>query len=759
MVGSSPGNCTRSMPVFPWHSLVPFVNSSTENLIEPLSPPRSAPPQFTDSEHDSDDDVFDHSSRERKDREGSSKGHAPNVTGGSVGVGGGKKQRSRSLSALSGQQQQLSKSSKASKKIEDIVEENNNEIVGNKTSEVEKGSKVPKTLSKDHIRRPMNAFMIFSKRHRAIVHQKHPNSDNRTVSKVCVHLFIFICLDFHSYGFGCSTSLIHSFVSFDTQILGEWWYSLGPKEKQEYSNLANQVKEAHFKRHPDWKWCSRGSTDRIGPDGLPIDETSPLFGSDVMKPKPQKVAKKVKSNVSKDSAKSVDSNESEVVQEIVEKVAEDQSMDSDFEEEMVIDLKGGKDSIEHTDDENDDEKGSSAQGTVDLSPGHKVVNSPQSCNVVSKMDTCSKPNSTVTFNLQGQNSTRTLSSFSPGNKNHGMRSAPYNSSANAHFLTFRNMVRTPPPNATSTRSPIVRSPLFMSQPSSPGNMFRNTRSPDSGKVVAPQPQFYTTVMNMKDGNLSVKSPPQAVVQSVKVDNPSSDTVCDGTQSGNDSARRMFVLAPTPAQLGIIRNKKNQANRASSPTDLPTITETNCSSQSSSQEAPSQEEVTVPKDVPTQPTPKVDGMDKVLEEVNFEQRFARLPEFKPEHGTSAPSTPLPQLVPSPAAFVQSYRKKQRVEHKTTPVSVTPNAHTPAQVTGGSERNVPMSTGTPNPTPTTGNEASNDSASNNSTAMTFFGPNFNITEAIASSESDSCPQSAATPLTPRSPRTPGKFRIFK
>lgn len=38
---------------------------------------------------------------------------------------------------------------------------------------------------KGHIRRPMNAFMIFSKRHRALVHQKHPNSDNRTVSKVC----------------------------------------------------------------------------------------------------------------------------------------------------------------------------------------------------------------------------------------------------------------------------------------------------------------------------------------------------------------------------------------------------------------------------------------------------------------------------------------------------------------------------------------------------------------------------------------------
>lgn len=69
----------------------------------------------------------------------------------------------------------------------------------------------------------MNAFMIFSKRHRAVVHQRHPNQDNRTVSK----------------------------------ILGEWWYALGPDEKQKYHNLASEVKEAHFKAHPEWKWCSK----------------------------------------------------------------------------------------------------------------------------------------------------------------------------------------------------------------------------------------------------------------------------------------------------------------------------------------------------------------------------------------------------------------------------------------------------------------------------------------------------------------------
>ncbi|KAJ8005218.1 hypothetical protein DPEC_G00144350 [Dallia pectoralis] len=110
------------------------------------------------------------------------------------------------------------------------------------------GDKIsPGKREKDHIRRPMNAFMIFSKRHRALVHQRHPNQDNRTVSK----------------------------------ILGEWWYALGPKEKQKYHDLAFQVKEAHFKAHPDWKWCNKDRKKSSsegrglpGPGGKDIRERS-----------------------------------------------------------------------------------------------------------------------------------------------------------------------------------------------------------------------------------------------------------------------------------------------------------------------------------------------------------------------------------------------------------------------------------------------------------------------------------------------------
>ncbi|KAK3107505.1 hypothetical protein FSP39_016100 [Pinctada imbricata] len=191
---ASPAN--KAVPVFPWHALVPFLKAdqapptSDKKPIEKLEVSKSPSPRklsqneahhstsdvppVDDDNDDYDDDVFD--SKEDAVPEVKKEPKVP------------AKRRSQSLSALK-------EDNKSPKKNKD----------------------------KDHIRRPMNAFMIFSKRHRHLVHQRHPNQDNRTVSK----------------------------------ILGEWWYALGPKEKQKYNDLANQVKEAHFKAHPEWKWCSR----------------------------------------------------------------------------------------------------------------------------------------------------------------------------------------------------------------------------------------------------------------------------------------------------------------------------------------------------------------------------------------------------------------------------------------------------------------------------------------------------------------------
>ncbi|XP_075995191.1 protein capicua homolog isoform X2 [Genypterus blacodes] len=199
----------RSVPVFPWHSLVPFLEPSQsgaaaqpadgQQLVSQGKEPRCGVALVSDGRTGPPDErgspsrptpANDNAPTERSGADSETESDtddpfSPGVANDPAPSSGPTKRRTQSLSALPRD---------ADRKRE-----------------------------KDHIRRPMNAFMIFSKRHRALVHQRHPNQDNRTVSK----------------------------------ILGEWWYALGPNEKQQYHDLAFQVKEAHFRAHPDWKWCNK----------------------------------------------------------------------------------------------------------------------------------------------------------------------------------------------------------------------------------------------------------------------------------------------------------------------------------------------------------------------------------------------------------------------------------------------------------------------------------------------------------------------
>ncbi|XP_018648603.1 LOW QUALITY PROTEIN: putative capicua protein [Schistosoma mansoni] len=89
-----------------------------------------------------------------------------------------------------------------------------------------------------HVRRPMNAFIIFSMRHRSEVHRLYPNKDNRVAS----------------------------------QILGDWWYHLNASEKAPYQQLARELKAAHFQSFPNWKWSSK---QRLRSEGGNIKKRCP----------------------------------------------------------------------------------------------------------------------------------------------------------------------------------------------------------------------------------------------------------------------------------------------------------------------------------------------------------------------------------------------------------------------------------------------------------------------------------------------------
>ncbi|OXB71866.1 UNVERIFIED_CONTAM: hypothetical protein H355_011227 [Colinus virginianus] len=80
--------------------------------------------------------------------------------------------------------------------------------------------------SEQRARRPMNAFLLFCKRHRSLVRKEHPRLDNRGATK----------------------------------ILADWWAVLDPKRSRNTltwprSSYQLTYKDAFMKANPGYKWC------------------------------------------------------------------------------------------------------------------------------------------------------------------------------------------------------------------------------------------------------------------------------------------------------------------------------------------------------------------------------------------------------------------------------------------------------------------------------------------------------------------------
>lgn len=211
--------------VYQWHSLLPVINAPPPQATESHhqqhlnGPPSNGPAvQVDDGEvSENDDDVFVAEPVDLKNSQ-------QHIGGGT----NGNHQQQRSVIFQAGSEDPTPFSGLEPMKIDhDSTSSSASTKKGRSQSlsalQAGKDPQSPSCKKDPRIRRPMNAFMIFSKRHRAMVHQQHPNQDNRTVSK----------------------------------ILGEWWYALKSDEKLKYHELASEVKEAHFKAHPEWKWCSK----------------------------------------------------------------------------------------------------------------------------------------------------------------------------------------------------------------------------------------------------------------------------------------------------------------------------------------------------------------------------------------------------------------------------------------------------------------------------------------------------------------------
>ncbi|KAK8742719.1 hypothetical protein OTU49_001641, partial [Cherax quadricarinatus] len=252
---------------------------------------------------------------------------------------------------------------------------------------------------------------------------------------------------------------------------------------------------------------------------------------------------------------------------------------------------------------------------------------------------------------------------------------------------------------------------------------------------------------------------KAQVANIPLASVGSNTGGSGLEEEELDDKPKFILAPTPAQLG----KAPRQKRLNSTGQITAIGDTPPQLSPDNKMAPPQHPSGETKvspggcnscdgdsallattggnqqmtSVPPSPNEKKsffkknieDGMDKVLEEVNFEKKFGALPEFNPDEvqSPSINANTVPSVPSSPRTFISSYRKKRK--HSTggdeseaeTPISVTPHL-------------------TPSLTPSSTLQGSK-----------FFPPDFNP-ETFKVGEPRSDKSEVDSPAGGRSPRTP-------
>lgn len=524
--------------------------------------------------------------------------------------------------------------------------------------------------NKERIRRPMNAFMIFSKRHRGLVHQRHPNQDNRTVSK----------------------------------ILGEWWYALGPAEKKKYHELATEVKEAHFRAHPEWKWCNKDR--RKSSTGSGRSKLSSTSEGDVpVSPGP------------------------------IERPLEDEDDDNlvivDAALSHDIDLKC-KEKVTDSDSEShcDIDVGSQPGGFSPATPSfhgaysfqNPIKNVPSSPQPIKVEDPLAIPTPDAVFRPKTSPLTPTTA-FSTANgpaltilKSSGnLKGTPDSYQSPLAVLIGSN---TPTLCLAAPESSAERQPFMVQvastaaselpvqcvyvQPqnyeSARGLAFQLPNLPNSGvasshsvivsqqsRVHAPEEHVPTTPNN-----------PGAAFTRQKL-----EAGCGEEDASREGSGGEFKLAPTPAQLGRAPLQRRQSMAATTAQPGPdTSPDGHCVKKSFFK-----------RNIE-------DGMDRVLDAVNFEAKFSSLPRFQPNEGQS----PSAISIPSPGLFGCRLRPPLTAPAR-GPQEEGPLGH-PAEA--------PLSL--PSARPLAGTH--------------FFGPDFSLESVRELQEAEE-----ATSPSPRTPRTPG------